>query len=226
MANFGPATVDEAFFRQSRVDRLRKLAIADESCMCIEQIECAGVADRHQRQSLALGHGQDAHVECVKSGRIDSAQFARARAGRRFQLQEMEPQLHCNTVGGDVEFCASAAGRAAGIISKLHGAAAFPRNRRRAGAVAAVLTTRRVLSGLILPRSSSRKMRAKLASARSPCTRSTSAPGSTRPRAAMIARNACEWRAIPGINSAVLAFSGSITRLTIGMAAGQASSHL
>ena len=69
-------------------------------------------------------------------------------------------------------------------------------------------------------------MRAKLRNAVSPWTPSTSAPGSTRPRAATIRRRTCECLAISGTSAAARALSGSITRLTIGMLAGQTSSHL
>ena len=64
------------------------------------------------------------------------------------------------------------------------------------------------------------------ASARKPCTRSTNAPGSTRPRVATMSRSAKECLAMPGRSCAAFAFNGSMMRLTIGMLAGQTSSHL
>jgi hypothetical protein len=85
---------------------------------------------------------------------------------------------------------------------------------------------RNVRSGLILRRINSRMIRDTLTSALRPCTRNTSAPGSTRPRAATMSRNANECLAIAGTSSAVFAFSGSMMRVTIGMCAGQTSSHL
>ena len=87
MADPGPAAVFETFLCQLFVDRLCELLVADERRMRIEQIERAGVADRHERQLLALGEREDADIERVEARRVDGAQFACARAGCRFQLQ-------------------------------------------------------------------------------------------------------------------------------------------
>ena len=82
---------------------------------------------------------------------------------------------------------------------------------RRAGIAAAVFHMSNVLSGAILPRTRRRKMRGRFLNARSPCTRNIKAPGSTRPRAATMARSARAWCAMPGTSAAAFALSGSIT---------------
>ena len=81
MADARAAAVVQALLREPRIDRLGELGIVDEGGMGIEQIERAGVADRHQRQRLALGEREDAHVERVEAER-DRWRAARARRCR------------------------------------------------------------------------------------------------------------------------------------------------
>src|SRR5262249_45804570 len=195
------------------------------SRMAVEHVERAGIADRHQRQAGALGQREDTDVERMKVDRIDGAQLARAGAGRRLELCQLEAEFGRDPVHRLVELGAGRAGRAAGIVGELHGRPPRP-SSRAAAPEAGVRRFRNVLTGAILPRSQSRSTRGRLASARRPCTRSTSAPGSTRPRTATIARKAREWVAMAGTSVAVLALSGSMTRVTIGIAAGHTSSHL
>src|SRR5262249_35308623 len=158
---------------------------------------------------------EDADVEGVEADRVDGAQLARAGASRRLKLGQFEAELRSNPVGRLVELRAGRARRAARIVGELHGRSPRPSSRAAAPA-AGVFRFRNVLIGSILPRTNSRSARGRLASARSPCTRSIKAPGSTRPRAATIARSARECVAIAGRSAAVLALSGSITRVTIG----------
>src|SRR6476646_8964435 len=120
---------------------------------------------------MALGKGQDSDIQSVEADGIDRAQFAGARAGRRVQLQQFESESVRNEMRCLVQFGASAARGASGVISELH--LAIPLSRiRLAASAASVLVLSNVLSGLILRRSSSRITRAMLASARNPCTRS------------------------------------------------------
>src|SRR5262249_27924884 len=219
------ATVFEIFLGQPFIDRLRQFFVADECRMRIEQIERARVANCHERQLLTLGKREDTNVERIEAWRVDGAQLARSRAGRRFQLKQIKPEPASDAMGCDIELGAGAARRTAGVVCKFHRGTSRS-SRRRAGAAAAVFVTNNVRSGLILPRKSMRMMRGSLTRARSPCTLSTSAPGSTRPRSATILRSVRECRARSGNSIAAFAFSGSMTRLTIGIAAGQTSSHL
>src|SRR5436190_2060058 len=140
--------------------------------------------------------------------------------------QQIEAETCGDAMGRFVELGARAARGATGVIRKLHGVGPLPASNRRAGRAAAVRSPSSVRSGLILPRMSIRHMRGKLRNAESPCTPSTSAPGSTRPRAATIRRRICECRAIAGTSTAARALSGSIAPLTMGIWAGQTSSHL
>src|SRR5262245_1782325 len=99
MADLGPAAVFEILLGQFFIDRPCELFIADESGVCIEQIERARVADCHEGQLLALGERKDADVERVEACRIDGTQLARARARRRLQLQQVKAEPMRNAVG-------------------------------------------------------------------------------------------------------------------------------
>ena len=121
----------QPLLRQPGVDGCRKLLVADEGRVGIQHVERAGVADRHQRQAVALGQCQDSDVQRVEADRIDRAQLARARAGRRFQLQQFEAELGRDEMGRFVQLGAGAARGAAGVIGELHLATPAPKNTAR-----------------------------------------------------------------------------------------------
>ena len=73
-----PAVV-QALAGKPRIDRRGELRIVDEGRVRIEHVERAGVADRHQRQALALGERENAHVEGVEA---DADRWRAARARR------------------------------------------------------------------------------------------------------------------------------------------------
>ena len=87
MADLGVAAVTQSFLREARIHVLGELAVADEGGMRVEQIERAGIADRHQRQALVLRERKNAHVQGIKAGGVDRAQFAGAGAGCRFERE-------------------------------------------------------------------------------------------------------------------------------------------
>ena len=135
MADPGASAVMQVFFGESCIHRRCEFRIADKGRMRIQHVQRAGVADRHQRQAMAFRQRQDAHVEGIESGRIDRAQFARAGAGRRFQLHQLEPEPGRHKVGRIVEFGAGAAGRATRVIGEFHGfPTLLPRSRPAASA--------------------------------------------------------------------------------------------
>ena len=87
MADAGASAVMQALLGKPRIDLAGKLRLLRERGVGVEQVERAGVADRHQRQAGALGQRKDAHVERMEAERIDRAQLARAGAGRRLELR-------------------------------------------------------------------------------------------------------------------------------------------
>lgn len=91
-------------------------------------------------------------------------------------------------MGCFVEFRASAPCGATGVIGVLHFSGARLPRKWPAAVAAAVLTFSIVLIGFTLPRINSLTMRGSLDSAPNPCTRRTSALGSTRPRLATMFR--------------------------------------
>src|SRR5262245_49092625 len=169
--------VAQSLLSKSVINRRSKLSIVNEGGMRIEHVERASVADRHQRQALAFGQPEDAHIESVESHRIDGSQLACTGASCGLELNEFEAEPGCNPVRRFVKLCTGRAGGAAGVIGEPHGRS--PRLRyRRAAALAGVLRRRNVLIGSILPRMSRRSTRGRLLSALRPRTRSTSALGS------------------------------------------------
>ena len=68
----------------------------------------------------------------VKKPRDRWPELARAGAGRRFELRELEPELCGDPMRRLIELGAGAAGRAARIIGKLHASAHSANERRRA----------------------------------------------------------------------------------------------
>src|SRR4051794_1448841 len=210
MADAGSPAVAQALGGQARIDRLAQTGLFQEGRVRIEQVERAGVADGHERQTLPLGERENAQVQGEKTYGVDGPQLARAGAGCGLDSYQIEAETCGDAMGRFVELGARAARGATGVIRKLHGVGPLPASNRRAGRAAAVRSPSSVRSGLILPRMSIRHMRGKLRNAESPCTPSTSAPGSTRPRAATIRRRICECRAIAGTSTAARALSGSI----------------
>ena len=183
---------------EPRVDGRGKLGIIDEGRMRIEQVERAGVADRHQRQILAFGQRQNAHIERVEAERIDGAQLACAGAGRGIELEQIEAEAGGDPVGRLVELGAGRAGRASGIVGESHGCPLSLQDRA-AAALAGVLPLQQCLDRIDLAAHAAAAARAAGRAARrgrAPAARARSDRHSRarrRPRAAR-----CECLAISG----------------------------
>ena len=63
----------QALFREPGVDALGEIGVGHESGVRVEDVERAGVADRHQWQSLAFRQRENADIERIEGGRVDCA---------------------------------------------------------------------------------------------------------------------------------------------------------
>ena len=122
--------LDTARIRR-RADLLQVLAHAHaERVVVLErevrlaQVQRADVADRHQRVAAGrLGVGEDARVQVKVVVGLGLVDVARAAAGDRLQLLQLDPELRRERLGRGVELLGRERSETALVVGDLHSAA-------------------------------------------------------------------------------------------------------
>src|SRR5215204_3605711 len=121
-----------------RVDPLAQLVVLLEGHVGLPQVQRADVADRHQRiRPGRFPVGQDARVQVEVVVRLRLVDVARAAAGDRVELLELQPDARGQRLRRRVELLCRQRSEAALVVRDLHASPPFPAVGRLPGVMSA-----------------------------------------------------------------------------------------